>query len=66
MDVQAEAAFKQYIAEEIKDKTFILITHKHAMLEMVDRLILLEQGKVIMDGPRDKVIASLQGKGETK
>ncbi len=63
MDMQAEAAFKKYIAEEIKDKTFILITHKHTMLEMVDRLILLDQGKVVMDGPRDQVIKALQGDG---
>ncbi len=63
MDMQAEAAFKKYIAEEIKDKTFILITHKHAMLEMVDRLILLDQGKLVMDGPRDEIVAKLQGEG---
>jgi ATP-binding cassette subfamily C protein LapB len=60
MDIQAEAAFKNYIRNEIKDKTFILITHKHTMLELVDRLILLDQGRVLMDGPRDEVIAKLQ------
>lgn len=60
-DMQAEAAFKTYIEKEIGDKTFILITHKHNMLDMVDRLILLDQGKIIMDGPRDKVIEALQG-----
>jgi ATP-binding cassette subfamily C protein LapB len=60
MDIQAEAAFKKYIHEEIKDKTFILITHKHTMLDLVDRLILLDQGRVLMDGPRDQVIAALQ------
>ncbi|MEM7650854.1 MAG: type I secretion system permease/ATPase [Pseudomonadota bacterium] len=60
MDVQAEAAFKAYIEKEIEGKTFILITHKHAMLDMVDRLILLDQGKLLMDGKRDDVIASLQ------
>jgi ATP-binding cassette subfamily C protein LapB len=61
MDMQAEAAFKTYVEKEIKDKTFILITHKHAMLDMVDRLILLDQGKLVMDGPREDVIAALQG-----
>lgn len=61
MDTQAEAAFKSYIAKEVKDRTFVLITHKHNMLDMVDRLILMDQGKIIMDGPRDEVIAALQG-----
>jgi ATP-binding cassette subfamily C protein LapB len=61
MDVQAEEAFRKYIAEEIKGKTFIMITHKQAMLSMVDRLILLDQGRVIADGPRDKVLEALAG-----
>jgi ATP-binding cassette, subfamily C, bacterial LapB len=61
MDTQAEEAFKKYIAEEIKGKTFIMITHKNAMLTMVDRLILLDQGKVIADGPRDQVLEALMG-----
>ena len=60
MDIQAEAAFKSYIEKEIEGKTFILITHKHTMLEMVDRLILLDQGNVIMDGPREEVVKALQ------
>jgi len=60
MDMQAEAAFKSYVAKEINDRTFILITHKHSMLDMVDRLILMDNGKLIMDGARDKVIAALQ------
>ncbi len=65
MDMQAEEAFKKYMAEHTKDKTLILITHKFPMLEMVDRLILLDQGHLIMDGPRDKVLAALNS-GELK
>lgn len=61
MDLQAEMAFKKYVAEEIKGRTFVLITHKHILLDMVDRLILVDQGRIIMDGKRDKVIAELQG-----
>jgi ATP-binding cassette subfamily C protein LapB len=61
MDMQAEVIFKQYVSNEIKDKTFVLITHKHAMLDMVDRLILIDQGRVVMDGPREKIVAELQG-----
>lgn len=67
MDVQAEAAFTRHIKEQIKDKTFILITHRQHLLALVDRLILLDQGRVIADGPRDKVIAALaQGKVEVQ
>ena len=61
MDMQAEEAFKKYILEETKSKTLILITHKHQLLSLVDRLILLDQGRLVMDGPRDKVVEALQG-----
>lgn len=60
MDMQAEAAFKQYIHDEIKNRTFVLITHKNTMLDMVDRLILMDQGKIVMDDKRDKVLSALQ------
>lgn len=60
MDVQSEEAFSRYVHDQTKGKTFILITHKHGMLSMVDRLILMHQGKLIMDGRRDDVIAALQ------
>lgn len=67
MDVQAEEAFTRHVKEQIKDKTFVLITHRHNLLQLVDRLVLMDQGKVIADGPRDKVIEALKsGKMQVK
>jgi ATP-binding cassette subfamily C protein LapB len=48
----------------IKDKTLILITHRLSMLRVVDRLIVMDGGKVLMDGPRDAVLRRLQGRGK--
>lgn len=59
MDMQAENAFTKHISEYAKEKTLILITHRHHLLTLVDRLILVDQGRVVMDGPRDKVIEEL-------
>jgi len=59
MDIQAEKAFCHYVGEEVKDKTFIIVTHKTSILPMLDRLILLDQGRVIADGPRDEVLEAL-------
>ena len=59
MDTQTENAFCTHIMQKTKGKTYILITHKQALLTTVDRLILLNNGKVLMDGPRDEVIAAL-------
>lgn len=42
------------------DVTVIISTHRHSMLELVDRLIVLDQGRVIADGPKNRVIEALQ------
>lgn len=61
MDMEAEQAFVRHIREQVKGKTFILITHRQNLLNLVDRLIVMDQGKVVIDGPRDKVLAALAG-----
>jgi ATP-binding cassette subfamily C protein LapB len=67
LDLQAEEAFKRTLLKETVNRTFILITHRQTMLDLVDRLILLDHGKVIMDGPRDEVLGALQlGKIEVR
>lgn len=65
MDMQAEANFVKFLHQDVKDQTLVLITHRTSMLPAVDRLILLDQGKLIMDGPRDEVIEALN-KGAVK
>jgi ATP-binding cassette subfamily C protein LapB len=41
-------------------RTLLLVTHRMSMLELVDRIIVVDQGRVIADGPKAKVIASLK------
>ena len=41
--------------------TLIIATHRHSMLALVNRLIVIDQGKVVADGPKDAVISQLQG-----
>jgi ATP-binding cassette subfamily C protein LapB len=65
MDMQAENAFTAHIGKQVKDKTLILITHRHHLLSLVDRLILMDKGKIVLDGPRDKVIDAIS-KGQVK
>lgn len=59
MDMQAEEQFTKHIEEQSKNRTLILITHRQHLLKLVDRLVLIDQGKIIADGPRDKVIEAL-------
>jgi ATP-binding cassette subfamily C protein LapB len=60
MDVQAEQAFTNYIATHSKNRTLVLITHRPQLLPIVDRLILMDQGKIVIDGPRDKVLEAIK------
>jgi len=46
-------------------KTLLLVTHRTSLLPLVDRIIVLDEGKVIADGPRDFVIESLK-KGQLR
>jgi ATP-binding cassette subfamily C protein LapB len=41
--------------------TILISTHRLSLLSFVDRILLFERGKLIADGPRDKVIAMLRG-----
>lgn len=43
--------------------TLIVSTHRFSMLELVDRLIVVEQGRIVADGPKDQVIQALQKPG---
>jgi ABC-type multidrug transport system ATPase subunit len=60
MDVESELVVQRRLAPIIKDKTLILITHRLSMLRIVDRIIVMDGGKVAMDGPRDAVLERLR------
>ncbi|HMK81354.1 MAG TPA: ATP-binding cassette domain-containing protein, partial [Xanthobacteraceae bacterium] len=61
-DVRSEAEFLERLkllgAEKL---TVIISTHRLSLLNFVDRLLLFERGRLVADGPRDKVLALLQG-----
>jgi ATP-binding cassette, subfamily C, bacterial LapB len=61
MDNTAEAQLIERLAEEVKGRTFLLVTHRTAMLKLVDRLIVMANGKVVADGPRDAILRTLAG-----
>lgn len=65
MDMEAEQTFTNYLQTQTKGQTVILITHKNTLLPFVDRLILMDQGRIVMEGPRDKVLEALKN-GEVK
>ena len=60
MDPATEARLIDNL-RSIKGITMLLVTHRMAMLPLVDRLVVLDQGRVVMDGPRNEVLRKLQG-----
>ena len=62
-DVRSESEFLERL-KALRDErmTIIISTHRLSLLSMVDRLLLFDSGRLVADGPRDKVMAILQGK----
>jgi ATP-binding cassette subfamily C protein LapB len=60
MDHSTEVAVRQQLTELIKGRTWLVVTHRNSLLEMVDRIIVIDNGRVVADGPRDTVVQALQ------
>lgn len=60
LDARAEKQFIQSIQATAKDRTMLLITHKMDLLKLVDRILVLDKGKLVIDGPKDKVLEQLK------
>ena len=60
MDNSSEDALRQRLHSWTPGKTLLLITHRNSMLSLVDRLIVLDYGHVVADGPKDAVIDALR------
>lgn len=61
MDAQSEVAFLRQLKEACGRCTLVMVTHRPAVLELVNRVVVVDGGKVVMDGPKDQVLAALSG-----
>ncbi len=60
MDLQTERQFIERLANGIRpDQTMIIATHRQSMLKLVDRLIVIDDGRVVRDGSKDAVLKGL-------
>jgi ATP-binding cassette, subfamily C, bacterial LapB len=60
MDTMTERQLIARLKEAVpKGCTFVLCTHRHSALELVDRLLVVEGGRIIADGPKDEVLKAL-------
>ncbi|HEY7841731.1 MAG TPA: ATP-binding cassette domain-containing protein, partial [Gammaproteobacteria bacterium] len=61
LDHSTEERFKQRLTELLGKSTLILVTHKPTPLSLIDRLLVVDRGRLVADGPRDKVLQALAG-----
>jgi ATP-binding cassette subfamily C protein LapB len=59
MDNGAESRFKQRLAQVLDQRTLLLVTHRASLLSLVGRLIVLDGGAVVADGPKDEILKAL-------
>lgn len=59
LDQATERISLQAISQWAQDKTLLVVTHRPQVLQIVNRIIVMDEGKVVMDGPRDLVLQRL-------
>lgn len=60
MDHASEESFKANLKQYAHGKTMLVVTHRTSLLSLVDRIIVIDGGKVVADGPRDQVVDALR------
>ncbi|MFY0665563.1 MAG: type I secretion system permease/ATPase [Natronospirillum sp.] len=60
MDHSSEEDFKTRLSAYAKGRTMLVITHRTSLLELVDRIIVIDRGVIVADGPKDQVVDALR------
>ena len=61
MDAQSEVAFLRQLKQACGSCTLVMVTHRPAVLELVNRVVVVDNGRIVMDGPKAQVLAALSG-----
>lgn len=65
MDVQSEAALIARLKPALEGRTLLLVTHRISLLELVNRIIVIDGGKVVADGPKSQMLRRAPSVGAT-
>lgn len=60
MDSSSEDDIKRRLTEFSRDKTVLLISHRTSMLDLADRIIVMDGGRIMADGPKEQVVTALR------
>jgi len=62
MDTQTETLFLEHLKRATQGQALVVVTHRPSLLALVDRIVVVDEGKIVADGPKDEVLAMLSGK----
>jgi len=60
MDHSGEEAIKRRLVEATSNKTLVLISHRSSLYDLVNRIIVIDSGRIVADGPKDQVTDALR------
>jgi ATP-binding cassette subfamily C protein LapB len=61
MDAQSEMQFIAQLRPLVRERTLVVVTHRPALLELVERIVVVDGGKIVIDGPKQAVLQALAG-----
>ena len=61
LDNRSEENFKARLTAQLEGRTLLLVTHRASLLTLVNRLIVMDGGRIIADGPKEQVMEALSG-----
>lgn len=59
MDTQTEAVFLQHLQRATEGQTLVVVTHRSSLLSLVERILVVDDGKVVADGPKAAILAAM-------
>ncbi|MCP5267577.1 MAG: type I secretion system permease/ATPase [Zoogloeaceae bacterium] len=60
MDFSTEHQFKMRLKRFAAHRTMLIVTHRTSLIELADRIIVMDDGQIVADGPREQVVEALQ------
>lgn len=60
MDNGTEERFKAQLSQRLNGRTLLIVTHRASLLDLVDRIIVMDQGRIAADGPKEQVLEALK------
>jgi ATP-binding cassette subfamily C protein LapB len=60
MDFSTEHGFKERLKRFAVNKTLVIVTHRTSLIELATRIIVVDDGRIVADGPREQVVEALQ------